>query len=238
MEPIPETSEAIEEYGPFAYDSNLLSQLKEKSEQVLAIVPDCVGLSVASIADGVTFTLVSSDKETALLDALQYLSGGPCVKAAETADVLEYGQQELFDEGRWQLFAQGTAAFAVTSSLSLPILVDGGVVGSVNLYGASDNAFTGHHEDLARIFHAWAPGAVTNADLSFETRHTAEHAEEHLRGTYRIEVAVGILASRQGLDPEAARAQLDASARRAGVSTAELAETYIDLAGWQDSPEV
>jgi len=226
MKPIPETIEAVEEYGPFAHDGTLLERLNEKAQQVLAIVPDCVGLSVASSTDGVTFTLVASDEEIRLLDALQYLSGGPCVAGVEGEQVLAYSRKELFDETDWQLFAQGTAAFAVASTLSLPILADAKVVGSVNLYGASDNAFTD----------AWAPGAVTNADLSFSTRQTAEHAVEHLRGTTRIEVAVGILAGREALDPAAARTLLQRSARRAGVSTAQLAETYMKLIGLEGTP--
>lgn len=236
MKPIPETTEAIEEYGPFAADGNLLEQLNEKAQRVLAIVPDCVGISVASTTDGVTFTLVASDEEIELLDALQYLSGGPCVAGVEGEQVFAFTQEEMFDETEWQLFAQGAAAFGVASTLSLPILADTEVVGSVNLYGGSDHAFTGHHEELARIFDAWAPGAVTNADLSFSTRKTAEHAAEHLRGTFRIEVAVGILAGRKTLDLAAARTLLEESARRAGVSAARLAETYIELIGLEDSP--
>jgi transcriptional regulator with GAF, ATPase, and Fis domain len=236
MKPIPETTEAVEEYGPFTHDGTLLEQLNEKAQQVLAIVPDCVGLSVASTTDGVTFTLMASEEEIGLLDALQYLSGGPCVAGVEGEQVLAYRRKELFDETDWQLFAQGTAAFGVASTLSLPILADMKVVGSVNLYGASNNAFTGHHHDVARIFDAWAPGAVTNADLSFSTRRTAEQAVEHLRGTFRIEVAVGIIADRESLDPAAARTLLEESARRAGVSTAQLAETYIELNGLEGSP--
>ena len=236
MEPIPETTEAVEEYGPFAYDGNLLDQLRDKAEQVLAVVPDCVGLSVASVEDGVTFTLVASDQDAGILDALQYLGDGPCVEGVKAERVLEYSREEMLDEEGWQLFAQGTAAAAVASSLTLPILADERVVGSVNLYGASTNAFTGHHEELARIFDAWAPGAVTNADLSFSTRQIAEHAAQHLHSTYRIEVAVGILASRGLLDPATARARLEDSARRAGVKIAQLAETCIELHRLRDSP--
>lgn len=231
MKPIPETVEAVEEYGPFAHDGTLLEQLDAKAQQVLALVPDCIGLSIASTTEGVTFTLVASDEQIGLLDALQYLLGGPCVAGVEGEQVLAYTQAELFDETDWQVFAQGTAAFGVASTLSLPILADGEVVGSVNLYAGSDQAFTGHHEAVARIFDAWAPGAVTNADLSFSTRLTAEHAPEHLRGMLRVEVAAGILAGRESMNQAAARTHLQESARRAGVTTTQLVETYIDLMG-------
>lgn len=237
MEPIPETTEAIEEYGPFTdAGSNLLENLRERARQVKAIVPDCVGLSLASVTDGVTFTLVASATEIAMLDALQYVGNGPCVDAVEAERVLEYPHEEMLDEQGWQLFAQGTAAAAVASTLSLPIIAADRVVGSVNLYAASNRAFTGHHEELARIFDAWAPGAVTNADLSFSTRRTAEQAPHHLHVNYRVEVASGILAAREVLDLTVARERLRDAARRAGVPLAALAETLIELTRRPDLP--
>lgn len=230
MEPIPETTEAIEEYGPFTEGgSTLLDDLRNRARQVRAIVPDCVGLSLASIADGVTFTLVASPSEIAMLDALQYVGNGSWVDAAEAERVLEDPHEQMLDEVGWQLFAQGTAAAAVASTLSLPIIVAGRVVGSVNLYAASNRAFTGHHEELARVFDAWAPGAVTNADLSFTTRRTAEQAPHHLHANYRVEVASGILAAREVLDLPVARERLRDAAQSAGVPLAALAETLIEL---------
>jgi GAF domain-containing protein len=115
----------------------------------------------------------------------------------------------------------------VASTLTLPIVEDGVVVGSVNLYGGSGRAFTGHHEAIARIFDAWAPGAVTNADLEFSTRQKAEQAPQQFRDEHDIGIAVGILVSEQGLDAANARDRLDQAAARAGVTTAQLARELI-----------
>ena len=84
--------------------------------------------------------------------------------------------RDLLDEDTWHLLAMASAARCIVSTLTLPIVKDGRIAGAVNLYGASRQAFTGHHEALAEIFGAWAPGAVTNADLSFSTRRDAEEA--------------------------------------------------------------
>ena len=235
MEPIPESKEAVEEFGPFTDDEDLLDELIKKGERVRASVPSCVGLSLALKENGVTFTLVASAAEIATLDALQYLDGGPCVEAAENERALAFRATDPLDERRWQLFAQGTAATGVASTLSLPILAQGAVAGTVNLYAAAEDAFTGRHEDVAAIFDAWAPGAVTNADLSFSTRQTAEQAPQRLRDDVRIEVAAGVIASRNGSDLETARAKLSAAAKRAGLSVARMAEAVIDIAGLQES---
>ena len=104
---------------------------------VREIVPDCVGLSLAYREHDVTFTLVATDEITAALDALQYLDDGPCVTAVDEAHTVEFSEDDVLDEARWHLFAGGTAAAAVASTLTLPIVVEANVVGSVNLYASS-----------------------------------------------------------------------------------------------------
>ena len=227
MEPIPETTEAVEEFGPFA--DGLLQTLTAQGRRVRAIVPDCVGVSLASLENGVTFTLASTAEELSLLDALQYAAGGPCVDAVEQDRVLHYAPDDPLNEDQWQLFARGTAAVGIASTLSLPILADETVVGGVNLYAASAHAFTGHHEGIANIFGAWAAGAITNADLSFTTRATAEAAPGKLRDDYNIGVAVAMFAAIKDITLDAARVQLRLAAQRAGVDEAQLADTVIQL---------
>jgi GAF domain-containing protein len=236
VEPIPETARAIEDFGPFVIENeDLLGELLDKAEQVQALVPQCLGVSVASNADQVTFTLVATAKEIALLDAVQYVAGGPCVAAVDAERVLAYEHDELFDEDDWLLFAHATAAGLVASTLSLPIIASGHVVGSVNLYASTPHAFDGLHQDLARIFDAWAPGAVTNADLSFETRGVAEHAPELLRADVDLAIASSFIANQDQLSVEDGRQRLRDAARRAGVSEAQLAHTIIELQRIQDA---
>jgi GAF domain-containing protein len=230
VEPIPETAQAITDFGPFVIeDDDLLTELQEKSRQVQGLVPQCLGLSLASNQDGLTFTLVATANEIAVLDAIQYVAGGPCVGAVKAERVVAYEQTELFDEQGWQLFAHATAAATVASTLTLPILGGGRVIGSVNLYAATPTAFDGHHEAIARIFDAWAPGAVTNADLSFTTRGVAETAPDCLREDIDLTVASGLIAHQDHVSVEDGRRRLREAARRAGVSEVQLAQTIIEL---------
>lgn len=229
MEPIPETIEALAELIAVD-DADLLADLKKRADLVRALVPDCVGLSLASIEHGVTFTLVATSDEVALLDGVQYTLGGPCVAAAHTDEVLEFhsGGDAPLHEGDWQVFARATAAAGIQSTLSLPILDKEQVVGTVNLYAATPDAFTGRHTALAVIFNAWAPGAVTNADLSFTTRETARQAPQRLRDDSKIQMTVGLIAFRAEIDIDDAHRLLTEAARRAGVATVDLAETIIE----------
>ena len=145
----------------------------------------------------------------------------------ERRDVVQFDTDDPLDEGRWLLFARTSAAVGVASSLSLPILRDGQVIGGINLYASTANAFTGHHDKLADALGASASEVVTNADLSFATRLRAARAPAQLRAAQEIETATGLLAARYDQDVDSARARLRDAAARAGVEEALVARLMI-----------
>ncbi len=233
LEPIAETVRAANEVDAWPEEGDLLPHLTRLAEQARQLVPDLVGVSIAPIDRGITFTLVASAADIAALDAVQYLAGGPCVDAAHSAEVTEFDHGVL-DESRWRLFAEATAARCVRSTLTLPVLSDDRVRCTVNLYAASARAFVGFHDQLAEVFGAWAHGAVANADLSFTTRKQAQAAPRRVRDQQVIDTATGITAALLGVDVEAAIAAMRDSAHRAGVSLLELARDILDARRSQD----
>jgi GAF domain-containing protein len=237
MEPIPETEEAVSEFGPFLEVGDLLDQLTEMGNRIQEVVPDCVGLSLASREYGVTFTVVASNGLIAALDGLQYADGGPCVEAVEKELVVQYSNEDVLEEESWQLFARGTAAAGVGSTLTLPIMENDQVQGSVNIYAASPDAFTGKHEQVAALVGGWAPGAVANADLSFSTRRTAQQAPATLGDEMRIQVAVGILRAHWAISVTTARERLRNAAARAGITEADMARVLIKQATQEEPPD-
>ena len=237
MEPIRETVEAVDELDPSVDDFDILQHLTQLANRAQEIVPDLVGVSVGRISKGLTFTLVATAAEIAVLDGIQYLAGGPCVEGARSQEVREFNRDDELDEEGWRLFAEATAARAVHSTLTLPVVTEDRVVGTVNLYAASDRAFVGHHDALAAVFGAWAAGAVANADLSFATLKEAQAAPERVQAEHVIDVATGIVAAQLGVDVEIARAHLSDAAVQAGVSMVQLARTIVHARGRQEPDE-
>ena len=229
MEPIEETRQALDELGRHTGDESLENMLRELAARAGDIVPQCVGLSLAINEEGLSFTLRASDREIAALDAVQYLAGGPCVEAAQTGARVEVSMSDLDDEERWQLYARASAAEGVASSLTLPIERDGQVIGSINLYASTADAFDGHHEELAQAVGGSAEAAVTNADLSFKTRLRSARAPEQIRDQDIIDIALGIIASGQNVDIPAARERLLQAAARAGLTDVEAARVIAGL---------
>ena len=229
MRPISQSIEAATAVGRVTGEPGLLDDLQATADAVQRLVPDCVGLSVAWVEHGVTLTLVASDEQIALMDALQYLDGGPCVEAVDLGHGLETRLLEAEEEQRWRLFAQANASAGIRSTLTFPLTEEGRVVGSVNLYGASDHAFEDVHDELARLLGSRAPWATRNADLSFESRRAAERAPEVLRRQGAVARAVGMLAAGDHVSTTVAEQRLGQAAERAGISVADLAEALLRL---------
>jgi transcriptional regulator with GAF, ATPase, and Fis domain len=228
VEPIPETLEALKELTKYG-DTEVATELHTMGRRVQKLIPEIVGLSLTLIDDGLTFTLVSSNENIAGLDAVQYLDGGPCIAAVQEQRTIPWKESDPLDENQWQVFARSVAAAGVASTLSLPIMPNERVVGSVNLYASTRDAFAGHHEELARLCGAWAPGVVSNADLSFDTRLAAAEAPERLRGQDTVDQALGIISTAQHIDITAAIDRLRVAAARAGISETQAAAAIIGL---------
>jgi GAF domain-containing protein len=221
-QPVPETADALRELDRFG-DTDVGADLGALADRVRAVVPELVGLSLATVADGVTLTVVSSSAVLAAVDAVQYLDGGPCVASAERAEPLDVNVDDLLDEGRWQLYARASAASGVASSLSLPVMNGSRVLGGVNLYAATPDAFAGKHEEIAEAIGSDAEFAVANADLSFSTLKKAMEAPARVRDGGDINIALGIISASQGVDIPVARERLRNAAARAGITEAQAA---------------
>ena len=229
MEPIPQTLQAFGELDATLDDESLLTLLTSTADRAQQAVPGLVGVSVASRDQGLTFTLVATAQEIAVLDAVQYVATGPCVDAVDLGHGITTSAGGLLDEARWSDFARASAAVGILSTLTLPVVDGDDVVGTVNFYGRDTDTFVDRHEALADIFGAWAPGAVADADLSFTTRAIAEQAPEQLRQAGLVDTATGILAAERGTTVADARQRLDSAARRAGIPVETLAAVVVSL---------
>lgn len=228
MEPVPESREVLDELTSLGSDE-LAEALARMGEAARRIAPDCVGLSLGLIEHGVTFTLVASGEEAAALDAVQYIDDGPCTASQQSGKVIDVSVDDLLDEGRWAAYARASAAAGVASSLSLPIEGEDGLIGGVNLYGATPDAFEGRHEQLADALGASARGAITNADLPFSTRLAAARAPEDLEHSRDIDIALGMIAAAHEVDFDQAREALERGAARAGIPPVQAARALRDL---------
>jgi hypothetical protein len=194
-------------------------------EQVIGVVPQAVGLSITLLREEAPFTLTAVTPESRLLDAIQYLDGGPCIDAASSDSVV--GVPDMAEESRWRLYALAAAHEGINSSLSLPLSSAGRVVGALNLYGALPHTFS--DETMHRLTEVLRvttePGTATPPyppAITIEPAHAADPV---------IEQAVGVIMELFGGPAEEARQRLTRAAERAGVGVHQLAEAIRALPG-------
>jgi GAF domain-containing protein len=230
VQPLPETTAALAALAVATDDSDdsLVEEFDHAAATTRRIAPECVGLTLTFVQDGMSFTWVASDLDSAALDAIQYLEGGPCVHSVEQGDVVTFSTDDPVDERSWQAFAAASARSGVSSTLSIPLMDAGHVYGGLNLYGSTPSAFDGHHEELAALYGGWAGGAVTNADLSFTTMARARTAPRILADASSSNVAVGLIMAAHDVTEPTARDLLGEVAARAGVSVGRVADILID----------
>lgn len=228
LHPLSETREALQRIGQ-GLDRDLTAELVRQGELVEDAVPNLVGLSLALVRDGLTFTVAATREHVALLDAIQHAFGGPFLDAAPQDGTLADGDRDggLFDERRWADFARADAAHGVLSSLFLPVHVDGRVVGGVSLYAATATAFAGREQQVADLLGAWAHGAVHNADLSFSTRAAARRALEVLDDLTVLAQVTGAVMAAHRVDEAGARQVIADAGRTAGLGDAAVARELI-----------
>jgi GAF domain-containing protein len=224
VELIPESLEALTMWSVVS-EHDLLSKLEQTADRVVALVPECVGMSVAYFDDDVTFTLLATSEQLRILDGAQYLDGGPCQVAALSGDELDV--DDLLDEDGWQLFAMASSAQGVRSSLSLPLRSNHRIDGSVNFYGHTARAFTGRERALAVMFGAAVEEAMTNADLTMASVGRARDSVTRLHDHDKVNEAIGIMASRERLPLGVAEDRLYDAASRAGITPLALAELIV-----------
>ncbi|WP_191278568.1 ANTAR domain-containing protein [Nocardioides flavus (ex Wang et al. 2016)] len=213
MELLPQSREALDEYVTASVD-DVEGLLRVIEGWAVRTVPDCVALSVTLLDEDLTFTLVDHE-------ATQQ-SGGVGQHEPAAAG-LPRTQVYALDEGGWAHMAREGAFGGIASTVSLPVVEDGRAVLTIDLYASTADAFRDRIDGLVEALGAWQAGAVTNADLGFETLRRAEMAPARLREQRLVDVAVGLVAARMAITTDDAAALLHESAARAGVTVAQAA---------------
>jgi hypothetical protein len=211
MQLLPQSREALDEYVAESVD-DVEGLLRVIEGWAVRAVPDCVALSVTLLDEDLTFTLVD-EEATQPRDGSEDVPSGD--RAREDAHAL--------DEAGWADMARERAFAGIASTVSLPVVEHGRAVLNIDLYASTAHAFRDRVDGLVDALGAWQAGAVTNADLSFETLRRAELAPALLREQRLVDVAVGLVAARMAVTTRDAAVLLDVAAEQAGVTRIQAA---------------
>jgi len=173
--------------------------LQEVLDDIVGIarqaMPGSEATSITLVRREHSFTAAFAGQLAKDADELQYECGyGPCMDAARAGQVFSIPDMRV--EDRWPDYAQHAAARGVRSSLSVPLPFQDAVIGALNNYSTSTEAFGDDDLKLGQEVAGWVAVAVGNAHHAARTAEDLADMRAAMMTRAVIEQAKGILMER------------------------------------------
>jgi GAF domain-containing protein len=154
----------------------------------------------------------ASDQQTQLIEEGQERLGqGPCVNAfAEHAPM---AMRDAAKEPHWGRITDVVTGQEMRAGLSVPVQLEGGPIGSLDLYSADPRNWDQAEISAAQVYAALAATLLSQAVVAQVKGRLAEQLQVALEHRSRIERAKGMLMVQEGIDDSAAFELLRGTAR-------------------------
>ena len=208
---------------------SLTETLSRVASFAAAAIPGADGAGLTLLERHRPDTMVASEEFVRAVDAEQYGVGeGPCLLAVQSGATQRSGS--LDNEPRWPQFGPRAGRLGVHSALSLPLILADRVVGALNVYGRSRDAFDEDSVSVGERFSGPAAVTAAHALLLEESRRATAQLEQALVNRAVIDQALGIIMSRTGLDSGEAFEKVRQRSQLDNLKVAEVARRLVDQA--------
>jgi GAF domain-containing protein len=212
-----------------AGSGSLEQMLAEVAEFARQAVPGADGAGVTMLDSGAPDTVVASAPFVTEVDNVQYGIGeGPCISAA--ASGMTTGSGALGEDDAWPRFGPRAAELGVHSAISLPLVLNGDVLGALNVYARKRRAFDGTSRRIGELFAGPAAVAVHNANVLNQAQRESARLLAALTSRSGIDRAVGIIMSRSGVSEDEAFDRLRIMSQQEHVKLNIIAARLVDEA--------
>ena len=211
-------------------EESLDGAMRRIADLAVAVIPACDTCSVSQVEDKRTLARVATDDIAEMLDNFQYDNGeGPCMEAIQTAG--RFKIESAVDERRWPRFTRPAADAGLRSSYSLPLHVDGRVVGALNLYSLA-SPFQLNDEQVSEDFAQHAAVTLANAEAYDRSRKLVANLRIALESRDVIGQAKGIIMERERVTADQAFEVLRSVSQSRNVKLRDLAQQVVDTGTW------
>jgi GAF domain-containing protein len=220
--------------GIVAGARGVIDILRDVAEFAVQAIPGVDGAGVALIDVRQGIHSVQSWAATEVLvndiDAVQYdeLKEGPCITCMQSGRATVSGS--LGSDSRWPHFGGRVARMRVHSALALPLVVGDQVIGSINAYAKSRDAFGDHAVRLGSQFANTAAVAVYNAQLLANAHDRTLRLQRALDTRSVIDQAIGVIRSRSGATADEAFERLAQISQAENIKVHAVAERLVEEA--------
>ena len=222
-----QAARALEQLGSISLRQHSMeSLLQTVADLAKSVMPGDPEASI-TLQDGRRrFTVVSTGPLARDLDEVQYAEHhGPCLHAASTGELTEIPDTRT--EGRWPDYARRAAERGNLSSLSVPLPIDAGVTGALNIYARAADAFDEDTREAASRFGPYAAVAVGNMLDYQAAQNTAQDLQLALESRAVIDQVKGILMERYKLTSDQAFQLMAGTSNRANGKLRDIADHLV-----------
>jgi GAF domain-containing protein len=203
-----------------------MQQITSAAKELLRV--DGAGLMLADERGQLRWATASDEPTQVIEEGEERLGQGPCVNAfVEHAPMV---MRDAAKEPHWGKIADVVTGQEMRAGLSVPVQLEGGTIGTLDLYSAAPRDWDQAEISAAQVYAALAAtllcqavGAQVKGRLAKQLRAALEHRT-------RIERAKGMLMVREGIDDAAAFERLRSAARS---SRRPLIEVVDEVLGGQ-----
>ncbi len=193
-------------------------------EIVVASIDGCTFAGVSMVRNGRPISPVVSDPNVLAIDELQYsMDVGPCLEAMRGDEVMVLAP-DIEHDARFQPFGAAAAAEGCRAVLAHRLYVDSQSLGSLNLYSDRIGGFSDDDERRAIVLAALASLALHAMLLALDH----EGLREAVVSRDVIGQAKGILMLREGIDADAAFAELQHLSQSQNIKLRDVAGSIVE----------
>ena len=206
-----------------------LQQITDAAKQLFAA--DGAGLMLVGGDGQLRWASASDQRAQTIEDGQERLAQGPCAVAFSQRLPAAIGN--LQTEPGWAEFTQVLLAEGVCAALSVPVELDGGVIGTLDVYVGQPRDWDPSEVAALQAYGGLVASLLAAAATAQVKGRLADQLQAALEHRWLIEQAKGVLMGRERLDAQAAFERLRGAARS---STRRLADVARDVTGGQPLP--
>jgi GAF domain-containing protein len=206
-----------------------LQQIADAAKQLFSA--DGAGLMLIDAEGQLRWASASDQTAQTLEDGQERLAQGPC--AVAFSQRLPAAIRDIHTEPDWDKFAKVLVSEGVCAALSVPVELDGGVIGTLDVYARDPRDWDPSEVAALQAYGGLVASLLSAAVTADVKGRLADQLQAALEHRWLIEQAKGVVMGREHLDAQAAFERLRGAARS---STRRLADVAKDVTAGQPLP--
>ncbi len=200
-----------------------MQQITSAAKTLLGV--DGAGLMLADERGQLRWATASDQPTQMIEEGEERLGQGPCVNAfVEDAPI---AMRDAAKEPQWGKITDVVTGQEMRAGLSVPVQLEGGPIGTLDLYSAKPRSWDQAEISAAQVFAALAATLLSQAVGAQVKGRLAEQLQTAFEHRSRIERAKGMLMLQEGIDDAAAFERLRNAARSSRRPLIEVVDEVL-----------